>query len=97
MIPVILMILATAASVIFLAESGKAGRMAAAEIVLSKAWSYRFERQRLTETMEEFLAKNEKYHTVSDKKAGKNGKNRSTGMKNRKRNTCPERNLPLWI
>ena len=40
MIPVILMILATAASVIFLAESGKAGRMAAAEIVLSKAVSY---------------------------------------------------------
>ena len=74
MIPVILMILATAASVIFLAESGKAGRMAAAEIVLSKAWSYRFERQRLTETMEEFLAKNEKYHTVSDKKAEKKRK-----------------------
>ncbi len=71
MLIVILMGIVTAASVYFLIETGKASRAAAAEVVLSRAWSNRFARQTLEEKKADFLEKNEKYHTVSEKKAAK--------------------------
>ena len=45
MISVILMGFVTVAAVFFLIETGKASKTAAAEIVMSKAWSSRFARQ----------------------------------------------------
>lgn len=68
MMAIVLMVIVTAAAVFFLVEMGKASRIAAAEIVLSKAWSNRFARQALEEKKADFLEKNEKYHTVPDKK-----------------------------
>ena len=69
MIPVVLMSLVTAVVLLFLAEIRRISMMEAAEIVLSKAWGYRFERQMLEEKMDNFLEKNQKYHMVSEKKA----------------------------
>ena len=71
MISVILMGFVTVAAVFFLIETGKASKTAAAEIVMSKAWSSRFARQTLEEKKEEFLEGNAKYHTVPEKKAAK--------------------------
>lgn len=71
MITVILMIAATAAGVFILVETGRAGKAAAAEIVMAKAWSSRFARQSLEEKKAEYLEKNEKYHTNSEKKIKK--------------------------
>ncbi len=71
MISMILMGLVTIAAVFFLIETGKASKTAAAEIVMSKAWSSRFARQTLEETREEFLEKNARYHTVTEKKAAR--------------------------
>lgn len=69
MISMILMGFVTVAAAFFLIETGKASRTAAAEIVLSRAWSSRFARQTLEEDREEFLRQNEKYHRVTDRKA----------------------------
>lgn len=71
MVTVILMAVATAAAAFMIIETGRAGKVAAAEIVLSRAWSSRFARQTLEEKKEEFLEKNEKYHTASARKAAK--------------------------
>lgn len=71
MITILLMGVVTAASVFFLIEIARAGKIAAAEIVMSKAWSYCFSRQVLEEQKEEYLEKNQKYHLVSEKKAAK--------------------------
>ncbi len=60
-----------AASLFLLAESGRAGKAEAAQIVLSKAWRYRFARQTLTEKKEEFIENNRKYGTVKAKRAAK--------------------------
>ncbi len=69
MITTILMIFVTAASVFFLVETGRASRAAAAEVVISRAWSYRFARQELEEKKAAYLERYEKYHAVSQKKA----------------------------
>ncbi len=71
MITVVFMAIATVLALFFLLESGKAGKSAAAEVVLSRAWSYRFARQTLQEKKQHYLEDNEKYHTVSAKKAAK--------------------------
>ncbi|MCM1120916.1 MAG: type II secretion system F family protein [bacterium] len=71
MITVVLMAVMTVAAVFIMIETGRAGKVAAAEIVLCRAWSSRFAKQTLEEKKEEFLQKNSKYHTVSAKKAEK--------------------------
>lgn len=71
MIGMVLMAVLSAAAVFFLIGSGRAGREAAAEVVLARAWSFRFERQAMTEKKEEFLEKNQKYHRIKEKKAAK--------------------------
>ena len=50
MIAVVLMALFTVSAVFFLIESGRCSRTAAAEIVLSRAWTSRFARQTLEES-----------------------------------------------
>ena len=71
MATIIFMAILTAAAIFFLAEIAGAGRAAAAEVVLSKAWSYRFARQVLEEKRETYLEQNQKYGSVSDKKVNK--------------------------
>lgn len=71
MIAIILMAALTAASIFFIVETGRAGRNAAAEVVMSRAWSYRFAKQTLMETKQGYLEKNQKYHAVKEKKAEK--------------------------
>jgi len=71
MLILVMMGIVTAASVYFLIETGKVNKAAAAEIVLSRAWSNRFARQTLEEKKEEYLERNAKYHTVSEKRAAK--------------------------
>lgn len=71
MITVVWMIITTAAAVFFFVEIERAKKSAVTEIVLSKAWSNRFARQVLEEKKAEYLEKNEKYHTYSDKKVKK--------------------------
>lgn len=71
MVTVVMMAVVTAMVVFFLIEAGKAGKTAAAEVVLSKGWSNRFSRQALEEKKADFLEKYEKYHKVTEKKAHK--------------------------
>ena len=71
MITIVLMVLVTAISIFILVETGRAGKAAAAEIVMSRGWSNRFARQVLEEKKAEYLEKNEKYHADSAKKAEK--------------------------
>lgn len=71
MVTAVLMVLVTIAVIYLLIETGKANRVATAEVVFSKAWSNRFARQTLEEKKEQFLEENEKYHNVSEKKADK--------------------------
>lgn len=71
MITVVWMVIVTVAAVFFLVEIGRADKSAVTEIVLSKAWSSRFARQVLEEKKTEYLEKNGKYHTYSDKKVKK--------------------------
>ncbi len=66
-----LMVINTWMIIFFCVEMGRTGRTAAAEVVLARAWSYRFERQTLEEKKQEFLEKNQRYHTVSKKKEEK--------------------------
>lgn len=68
---IVCMVIMTVLAVFFLVEIKRADRVAAAEIVLSKAWSNQFSRQELTEKKEEYLKKNTKYHTVTEKKQAK--------------------------
>ena len=68
---VILMIIATAISVFCMIETGKASRVAAAEVALSRGWSNRFAKQVLLDKKAAFLEQNEKYHRVPEKKAAK--------------------------
>lgn len=74
MIILVLMGMVTVLAVVFLVETGKAGKASAAEVVLSKAWSARFARQTLEEKMADFLERQEKYHRLSEKKAAKKAK-----------------------
>ncbi len=71
MITIVLMAVFTLGVLFFLARAAMADRSAAAEIVLCRAWSYRFARQTLVEQKEEYIDKNNKYHTVKEKKAAK--------------------------
>lgn len=71
MVTVLLMIIATVAAAFFIFETGRAGKAGAAEIVLSRAWNYRFARQNLMEKKEEYVEKFQKYHSVQKKKAVK--------------------------
>lgn len=71
MTAILLMAVVTAAFVFFMAETGRAGRVAAAEVALSRAWSYRFAKQELEEKKEEYLERNQKYHSIPEKKAAK--------------------------
>lgn len=71
MIILILCVFLTLLSILFVVELKKDNRIAAAEIVISKMWNYRFSRQNLEEKKESFLKENEKYHRYSKKKADK--------------------------
>ena len=62
MITIVLMAVFTLGVLFFLAQAAMADRSAAAEIVLCRAWSYRFARQTLVEQKEEYIDKNNKYH-----------------------------------
>lgn len=67
MLTIVLMVIATAASVYFLLEMGRADRDSVAEIIMSKAWSNRFSKQTLEEKRSSYLWKNERYHLHSPK------------------------------
>ena len=71
MIAVVLMALFTVSAVFFLIECGRCSRTAAAEIVLSRAWTSRFARQTLEEKRDAFVEAYKKYQSVSEKKAKK--------------------------
>ena len=71
MITIIFMTVFTAGALFFLIQAGMADRSAATEIVLCRAWSYRFARQTLVEQKEDYIEKFNKYHTVKEKKAAK--------------------------
>ncbi|MCD7739079.1 MAG: type II secretion system F family protein [Lachnospiraceae bacterium] len=65
----------TVLSVFLVLETGKVSKAAAAEVVLASAWGKSFERIDLENKKEQFLIHNEKYKTVSEKKAAKKVKN----------------------
>lgn len=69
MMTIVLMAVATVLAVFFLIKSGKSGRGAAAEVVISRAWSNRFARQALEEKKEDYIDRYNRYHRVSEKKA----------------------------
>ncbi len=69
MITIVLMALMTVMAVFFLVESGKAGKGAAAEVVISRAWSNKFGRQVLEEKKEAYIEQYNKYHRIKEKKA----------------------------
>lgn len=71
MIAIVFMMIVTMGGIFILVETGRAGKAAAAEIVMSKGWSNRFARQVLEEKKAEYLEKNDKYHRESAKKAEK--------------------------
>lgn len=75
MAAVILMVITTMASAFFMIKTRKAERSAAAEIVISRTWSFRFSRQELEEKKEDFLKKNQKYKLVNEKTKNKKVKN----------------------
>lgn len=71
MLTIVLMGIATAAAVFFMIEIGRADRNSAAEVVLCRAWSYRFAAQTVTEKREEYLERLQKYRDIPEKKAKK--------------------------
>ncbi len=67
----VLMGIATALGIFFISKVVKADNMAIAEILLSKGWTSRFDRQTLEEKKEAYLFKYNKYHEISEKTVAK--------------------------
>ncbi len=68
---IILAIIVSVLVIVFLVELKKENRVAIADLVISKAWNKRFAKNDIEEKKAKFLFQQERYHTVSDKKAAK--------------------------
>lgn len=71
MMTAVLMAAVTAASIFLFIKIKQADRAAAAEVVIARAWSCRFARQEIQEKQADYLKKNGKYQTDSEKKEAK--------------------------
>ena len=71
MLPLILMVIATALGVVLLIQMGRMDQIMVVEIVICKGWANRFKKQTLEEEKEAYLLAYEKYRNVKGKKAAK--------------------------
>ncbi len=71
MIPILLMAVATILAVCFIREISKVDNVSVAEILLSRGWYNRFQRQDIEMKQEDYLRKNSKYHTQTEKQVAK--------------------------
>ena len=71
MLPLILMVIATALGVFLMIQTGRLDQIMVVEIVICKGWANRFKKQTLEEEKEAYLLAYEKYHNVKEKKAAK--------------------------
>lgn len=71
MISIVLMGIASILSIYFVIQIIKTENLAVAEILLSRGWHNRFQRQEIEEKKEEYIRKYQKYHSYSEKKVRK--------------------------
>lgn len=71
MMILILAIIVSILVVVFLVELKKENRVAIADLVISKAWNKRFAKNDIEDKKNKFIFQQQKYHTVSEKKAAK--------------------------